>query len=195
MRSFWLGLGLLSFTYRADIILFLSLIIAWFFMTKLLYKTRIIVPLAWTLVIVILYLNECYDHLRFISKWFEQFVPDWLSFFNNSKAPLMWTNILNMNFLKMLSFTMDCHWGFSEHNYKAHHDKCHECSSGNPCYRGRDLCQLPEMSLKNYLDYLLFAPTCLAGPPISFTNFFSFRDYPTPVQPPYLKTAFLVVFF
>lgn len=127
MRSFWLGLGLLTFTYRADILLYLTVILAWFFMTKMLYKTKIIVPLSWTLVIVILYLNEKYDHLRFISRWFEQFVPDFLPFFKNSQAPLMWTNILNMNFLKMLSFTMDCHWGFNEHNYHAHHEKCHDC--------------------------------------------------------------------
>lgn len=194
MRSFWLGLGLLTFTYRADIFLYLAVIIAWFYMTKLLYKTRIIVPLSWTLVIVILYLNERYDHLRFLSRWFEQFVPDSLHFFKNSQAPLLWTNILNMNFLKMLSFTMDCHWGFNEHHYLAHHNKCHECSI-SPCYRGRDLYHLPKMTLKNYLDYILFAPTCLAGPPISFTNFFSFRTFPSKVSHPYLRTGLLIIFF
>lgn len=57
LRSFWLGLGLLTFTYRADIFLYLAVVLAWFFMTKALYKTRIIVPLSWSLVIVVLYLN------------------------------------------------------------------------------------------------------------------------------------------
>jgi len=75
MTSFWLGLGLLTFTYRADIFLYLTVILLWYGMTKYLYKTRIVVPLAWALVIVILYLNEKYNHLRFISAWFEQFVP------------------------------------------------------------------------------------------------------------------------
>lgn len=57
MRSFWLGLGLLAFTYRADLILFLTVILAWFYMTKLLHKTKIIVPLSWSIVIIALYLN------------------------------------------------------------------------------------------------------------------------------------------
>jgi hypothetical protein len=112
MTSFWLGLGLLLFTYRADIFLYLAVIFLWFFMTKLLHKSKIIVPLAWTLVIVILYLNEQFNHFRFLSKWFEQFIPNFLWFFKNSEAPLLWTNVLNMSFLKMLSFTMDCHWGY-----------------------------------------------------------------------------------
>lgn len=50
------------------------------------------------------------------------------------------------------------------------------------------------MSVKNYLDYMFFAPTCLAGPPISFTNFFSFEQIPTTKKPPYLRTVFLIIF-
>ena len=50
------------------------------------------------------------------------------------------------------------------------------------------------MSVKNYLDYMFFAPTCLAGPPISFTNFFSFESIPTTKRPPYLRTVFLIIF-
>lgn len=51
------------------------------------------------------------------------------------------------------------------------------------------------MSIKNYLDYMLFAPTCLAGPPISYTSFFSFYEVPTKKSPPYLRTFFLIIFF
>jgi hypothetical protein len=68
MTSFWLGLGLLIFTYRADIFLYMTVILIWYLMTKWLYKTRIIIPLSWLLVLLILYLNEKYDHLRFISR-------------------------------------------------------------------------------------------------------------------------------
>lgn len=57
MRSFWLGLGLLAFTYRADLFLYLTVIVVWFCITKALYRTKIIVPLSWTIVIVVLYLN------------------------------------------------------------------------------------------------------------------------------------------
>lgn len=57
MRSFWLGLGILTFTYRADIFLFIGVILSWFYMTKLLYKSKIIIPLSWFIVIVTLYLN------------------------------------------------------------------------------------------------------------------------------------------
>lgn len=51
------------------------------------------------------------------------------------------------------------------------------------------------MTLRNYLDYMFYAPTCLAGPPISYTNFFSFDDVKTNVKPPYLRCAILLIFF
>lgn len=124
LRSFWLGFTILIFTYRADIFLFLFLILLWFFYTKALYKYSIIVPLSWIIVILVLYLNEKYDHLRFLSQWFEQIIPNSLVFFKNSQAPLLWTNILNMNFLRMLSFTLDCHWGYSEKKLSDHREKC-----------------------------------------------------------------------
>ena len=67
LTSFWLGLGMLVFSYRGDIFLYLTLIMLWYWMTKLLYKNKIIIPLSWAIMIAILYLNEKYDHLRFIS--------------------------------------------------------------------------------------------------------------------------------
>jgi D-alanyl-lipoteichoic acid acyltransferase DltB (MBOAT superfamily) len=66
---------------------------------------------------------------------------------------------------------------------------------GNVCYRGRDLYTLPEITIRNYLDYMLFAPICLAGPPISYTSFFSFHTIPSQKSPPYLRTLFLILFF
>jgi len=57
MKSYWLGLGLLLFTYRGDIFLFLTVVLFWYYMTKLLYKTKIITPLVWTIVILSLYFN------------------------------------------------------------------------------------------------------------------------------------------
>jgi len=42
---------------------------------------------------------------------------------------------------------------------------------------------------------MLFAPTILAGPPISFNSFFSFTSHPTHKQPPYLRTLLLLIFF
>ena len=45
------------------------------------------------------------------------------------------------------------------------------------------------------MDYLLFAPTCLAGPPISYTSFFSFNQLKSNVDPPYLKYGFLIIYF
>ena len=42
----------------------------------------------------------------------------------NRQAPLLWTNILNMNFLRMISFTMDCYWGDQSELFEAHKKKC-----------------------------------------------------------------------
>jgi D-alanyl-lipoteichoic acid acyltransferase DltB (MBOAT superfamily) len=42
---------------------------------------------------------------------------------------------------------------------------------------------------------MLFAPTCLAGPPISYTSFFSFDSLPTEKSPPYIRTLALIIFF
>ena len=51
------------------------------------------------------------------------------------------------------------------------------------------------MNIRNYLDYIMFAPTCLAGPPISYKSFHSFKEYPSSAPLPYIRWAFLLVFF
>lgn len=90
---------------------------------------------------------------------------------------------------------MDCSWGDESVRFTSHAAKCPECLKGKLCYKGRDLQKLPELSLKNYFDYLLFAPTCLAGPPISYKNFHSFKEHASEQKTPFYRWGFLVGFF
>lgn len=57
LTSCWLGLAILAFSFRADLILFLGVATGWYFMTKALYRSKLVVPLSWTIVITVLYLN------------------------------------------------------------------------------------------------------------------------------------------
>ena len=47
----------------------------------------------------------------------------------------------------------------------------------------------------NYWNYILFPPTFLAGPPISFKNFISFKKVPSKKQPGYLHFILLICSF
>lgn len=75
LRSPWLGFTLMCYCFRADLILYLSLILGWFFMTNMLIGTKVLIPLSWIIVIVVLYLNEQLDHFRFLSNWLHDHLP------------------------------------------------------------------------------------------------------------------------
>ena len=97
------------YSYRGDFLFYMGFLMVWYFTTKKFHKNKYIIVIAWVTTIVVLYLNEKYDHLRFLSRWLEFYIP--IEFFENHNAPILWTNMLNMTLLKLLSFTIDCHRG------------------------------------------------------------------------------------
>lgn len=53
----------------------------------------------------------------------------------------------------------------------------------------------PPLNFSNFLNYILFAPTFLAGPPIPYKNYHSFRKMPTSTKPEYLRWILIVISF
>jgi protein-cysteine N-palmitoyltransferase HHAT len=49
--------------------------------------------------------------------------------------------------------------------------------------------------LLNYLNFILFAPTFLAGPPLGYKNFLSFRSMPSSKRPEIFKFILLLISF
>lgn len=102
----------------------------------------------------------------------------------------------------MLAFTIDCQWGYQDEQLQKHVNKCSQCSeyqNGSKtislCYKGRDLCHNKGINLSKFLEYMLFAPTILAGPPLSYNSFCSFDTCPNRSKAPYLRTLGLLIFF
>lgn len=83
-----------------------------------------------------------------------------------------------MTILKMISFACDKRWAHTQHKHqtKSEHLKtCKVCTKDIQCLRYRQE-QHHEMSQYNFLhyySYLLYSPTFLAGPPITFNAFLS----------------------
>lgn len=61
-------------------------------------------------------------------------------------------------------------------------DECERLDDGKIyyCYRGRDHVMKSSHSLRDYLNYTLFTPLLLTGPPISYSNYFSYQSLPSP---------------
>ncbi len=63
------------------------------------------------------------------------------------------------------------------------------------CLKGRSLMDTEDFTYKSFMNYLLFAPTLLTGPPLTYKNFISFQSFPTTKQPHIFKFIFLLLCF
>jgi D-alanyl-lipoteichoic acid acyltransferase DltB (MBOAT superfamily) len=52
-----------------------------------------------------------------------------------------------------------------------------------------------DFSFKSFMNYILFAPTLLTGPPLSYKNFISFIKMPTTKKPEIIKLLLLLASF
>lgn len=76
-----------------------------------------------------------------------------------------------------------------------HREKCEECRDEEFCLKGRNLIDCQDYGFKNYMNYALFAPTLLTGPPLSYKSFVSFKHMPTTKKPELKKLIFLLISF
>lgn len=70
MNSYWLGMMILVYAYRADFIFYFGLVSIWYYLTKIYRKSKYVLYGAWITVLLILFLNEQFDHFRPLSIWF-----------------------------------------------------------------------------------------------------------------------------
>lgn len=72
------------------------------------YKRRYFVGVCWIICIGLLYINEMSGHFEELSKFVGGFMPEW---FNSDSRQISCGQVLNMTFLKLLSFAVDRHRG------------------------------------------------------------------------------------
>ncbi len=122
------------------------------------------VAFSWIFCISILFLN---DHFKGYS----------LGPLENFRGlGLRWTVTFNFTILRMISFSMDRNWARNRNNqeFQEHSQSCLECSHPpNLCKRQRlEKCHdESSYSYLNYLAYTLYAPLYMAGPIVSFNDF------------------------
>ena len=82
-----------------------------------------------------------------------------------------------MSLLKMLSFGVDIHrMHHNKEHLDIHYQKCKECGERGPCLKARDKFPSHPPTFLNYINYVLFPGTLLAGPPITYNSFHSFKS-------------------
>lgn len=102
-----LGLGMITFMFRADVIFYLGVILFSYFFSVKLYKNRRFELMKWMFVISTIGIVEYFNRLKELSSWMSDYIP--VEQFKSSHCLLHWASILNMSLLKMLSFGVDIH--------------------------------------------------------------------------------------
>lgn len=144
--------------------------------------------MKWVFVVSTIGIVEYFNRLRPFSAWMSEQIP--IDALKNSSHLVEWASILNMSLLKMLSFGVDIHrCYYNKEDLQKHNDKCQLCLVRAPCLKARDMFPSPPPTFMNYINYILFPGTLLAGPPISYNNFHSFKTVPMNSPSPILRFA------
>lgn len=116
---------MLLFSFRGDFLLYMAIIIGWYYYTSFLSSRKHFIACCWAFMLLVLYLNEQFDHFRMVSSFIEQYIPiDWLK---NSSRQVHCSQLLNMTFLKLLSYSIDKKKGSERKELEKHREKCNMC--------------------------------------------------------------------
>ncbi len=108
-KAWILGLAMTSYCYRSDILFLGLLVILWYWFSVSCYRWKYFVSACWTIVIVLLYINEATNHFEALSFLVGKLMPwDVLS---SSQRQMSFGQILNLMVLKFLSFALDLERG------------------------------------------------------------------------------------
>lgn len=192
----WLfGLGLCIFTFRADCLILFTILCGYYLFVKHYYTRKRFEAYVWVVSVGMLVLHEAMGRYRLLSDWIEPYVKiEWLK---NSRHVIHWGSLFNMMVLKLIAYGVDVHRSHAKSEHvERHYEKCKKCSTvERPCLKARDLLPAPSPTFKNYLNYLLFSGTFLAGPPTGYNNFSSFDRNPMKCTNPIPRFILVLVSF
>lgn len=130
--------------------------------------------------------------------WRWAWICRWLAPLDNwTGLVLRWDITFNLTVLRLISFNMDWHWQRDPAQQLAavQHQSggCEACKAGD-CPRFRTMCSpdASEYNVLSFLAYTLYLPLYLAGPLVSFNDFYSQTERPTPrTRPSYVSVYIL----
>ncbi|KAI8998116.1 MBOAT, membrane-bound O-acyltransferase family-domain-containing protein [Gaertneriomyces semiglobifer] len=179
------SLAFLFAVHGASVLKILIITFTNYAVTKAIGHTRAGVAFSWIWSIAVLFANDKWNGYSFGA------VFPALSWLDEVQGINMrWWVTFNISTLRMISFTMDYYWTCNSPKNKAildsHRQRCPVCSisttfSPNNCATARLSTPLPHQSynLLSYWTYLLYIPLYLAGPIITFNDFYRQIQTPT----------------
>jgi transcriptional regulator with PAS, ATPase and Fis domain len=118
-HSYILGLFLCVFTFRADAIIYLAILLGYYEFVKRNYQNKDFEKQIWALSVTVLILHEWSGRLRGLSNLMEPYVPG--HWFKNSQHLIHWGSLFNMSILKLISFGVDNHRTFFKKDHLETH--------------------------------------------------------------------------
>lgn len=193
-KAWVFGVIFLATAFRLDFIPYMVFVLVWYYFSIKCYRLKYFVPICWCIVILTLYINEFTHHFYGLSNYISSnYIP--FSSFKIDARQMSCGQTLNMTFLRLLSFSFDLQRGNQQNQLLKHKSNCRMCRQGPYCIKGRNFMEPDNYGLLNYMNYILFVPTILTGPPLSFKNFISFKQTPSTKQPDFLRCTFLFLSF
>ncbi|KAJ3364897.1 glycerol transporter [Kappamyces sp. JEL0680] len=170
--NLWFSLAFIFALFGLSALKILAIVAAHYYLVKR-SPASLAPALSWIFCIGTLFANDYFrgypfsglsSHLAFLDRW--------------GGVGLRWNITFNFTVLRMISFSMDWHWAQSKpkgnSSFQQHADSCLDCSvPPNLCKRQRMEKPHPaaEYNFDNYLIYLLYAPLYMAGPIVSFNDY------------------------
>lgn len=121
---------------------------------------------SWIFSIAILFLNDYYKGYQFGS-----FLSILRPLDEINGSGMRWNIIFNFTVLRMISFTMDQHWAQKEIDREISSLDCQIISNLSKRQRVEQPHQYDMYNFKNYITYCIYAPLYVAGPILSFNDF------------------------
>jgi hypothetical protein len=103
-KSWLLGSLILAYSFRSDFLIYLAILSLWYCFTLACFSHKYFVSSCWVLCIALLYLNALTGHFEALSSAVGDALPDWIS---SRERQISCGQVLNMTFLKLISFAVD----------------------------------------------------------------------------------------
>ncbi len=168
--SWAFGIAVLGYVFRGDILIYLGLVAAYYAIIRAGAGRWGFVWGLWAVVVANLFAMEYFKNSRAVSDLLERHLfGD--GFMANSNHVLHWSSLFNMTLLRIVSFGLDWHRKLTNTEEQTHFQKCRECSRHHLCIKGAEVASARVFSYGRLVNYLLYPPTMLTGPPMCYNNF------------------------